>query len=114
MLSYSDAAPELGIDPTRDVAIFRTLDRSLDEKYGGLVHSYREGLLPVTSEEVMETAVSLDGSNISSTVVRFMPFEVMAISDSVWRNKPTQSNASCSRIVRVFASICGPRTHCIA
>lgn len=55
--------------------------------------------MPLSTTESVDTVESLDGASMSCQVVRFLPYDVQAISDSAWHTRPTRSDASCSRTV---------------
>lgn len=84
--------------------MYQMLDQGIRQKYGRLIQSWQQGYLPLLTEETVDTVVSLDGSTISSIIVRFMPFDIATVSETAWNTRQTQSDENCRRTVRQFVA----------
>lgn len=80
---YTSANPALENESIVDKAIFTDLHRNISENYAHLAREWEYGSISEVSNEAMEASVSLDATSFRS--VRYLPFDIWTISDTIWR-----------------------------
>lgn len=84
----------------QDKTVFDMLKESADANYQRLALEWEQGCMNMATDEVTKTTVSPDGTAMTYRSARLFPFDMAAISDTVWRITQTGVQSGSFKTVR--------------
>lgn len=100
-LTYTEVCNGFRSHSAQDVTAFEILLQKINENYAFMAPAWEHDSIPMATNEGLDVCMSKDGTAATMKSARFLPFDIVTISEALWPDSHSGCQTGSFRTVRL-------------